>query len=631
VSDAELRQYVLLLVTADKPVQFASRAAAARWILSDPRADVRALLSELSRLDLEADADHDALERARVLEQLYRDKATALPAGIRVPMPRPWRDIIEGDDRERALRAVEAATLIGLRKALKSGAVFVSHSEKFRGRKRILISDEDWKRDRVLRHNQLNLPLDPEPFIAAQLQELDTKLKLLAQAVRSGQVKMANGRFSVPRVSRKASKEEVDQNKAALFAKIGVVQFPELILDMDSRTGFSKIILGRMARSPEELLEVYAGMLAHGCALDATQVALTIPQLDANSVLRGMQLFDNAEVVRAASAAVVHFQKQLPICDAWGNGSLASGDMMAMDVSKHVWAARMDYRRKQPSVGTYQLVTDFWSIPYDVPIILNERQAGVAIEGAIRQTELEIDRLAVDTHGYAEFGMTLAKFLGLSLCPRLASVGDRRLYVPSGMKNIDEVLTDVVRPAVSLKLIKQEWDNLVRVAASVETGHTTAIIALARFGSAASDNPTYRAGVHLGRLLRTNYLCEYLRNEELRRLVHRILVHGEALHFLARQIYAGTFSKPRGQNIDELHATSGALTLMLNLCLAWTANKMQEHLLGDRAYLRQDEVDWLSETSPAHHANINFRGIFSFPLRQYARQLFDARSIAAQG
>jgi hypothetical protein len=32
--------------------------------------------------------------------------------------------------------------------------------------------------------------------------------------------------------------------------------------------------------------------------------------------------------------------------------------------------------------------------------VLNERQAGAAIEGVIRQERIETSQLAVDTHGY---------------------------------------------------------------------------------------------------------------------------------------------------------------------------------------------------------------------------------------
>lgn len=218
--------------------------------------------------------------------------------------------------------------------------------------------------------------------------------------------------------------------------------------------------------------------------------------------------------------------------------------------------------------------------------------------------------------------MAIAKLLGFALCPRLARLAERRLYLPSNMKNVPESLQDVVVPSISLHQIGTEWDNLVRLTASIETGHTTATVALARFGSASSDSPIYRAGVHLGRLVRSIYLCDYFLSEDLRRTINRILVHGEAVHTLQRAINTGTFSKPRGQHEDELYALSGSLTLLTNLCLAWTASKMQEHVFGDGGRSDVDEdTDWLQHVSPAHYSNINFRGTFSFPINEYREWL----------
>lgn len=623
ITDSDFRGLVRQLKEQYAPPQFPSRAAAARWLLSEPNPEIRSLLSELRKLDLDGEPGNDSMERVEYLQALYTKRQTTLPDSPHVPIPRSWRDLIEGEDRERAMRALEAATLVGLRKALRSGAVFVDHSEKFCGRHRLLIGQKDWQRDRTSRYAQLGLPQDVDLFLGSLVKELELKLQALDEAGARGKLRIEDGRFHIPRFKPVVERQEVTRNRKELFGQIGVVQFPDLILDMDSRSGFSKVILGRVARDAEELLQVYAGMLAHGCALDASQVSLTIPQLTVNQILRGMELFENAPAVRAANDAVVGFQKRLPICSAWGDGSLASADMMSLDVSKHIWVARMDYRRKLPSVGTYTLVSDFWSVLYDMPIILNERQAGAAIEAAIRQTEVEVERLAVDTHGYTEFAMALAKLLGFALCPRLARFADRKLYLPSSMKSVPASLADLVLPTISLRLIREEWDNLVRLAASVETGHTSAAVAMARFGSAASDSPTYRAGVYLGRLIRSIYLCDFLVSEELRRTVHRILVHGEAVHQLQRSIYAGTFSKPRGQHEPELHAASGSLTLMTNLCLAWTANQMQEHLLGQaRAVPTEEEIEWLSQVSPAHFSNINFRGIFNFPVQAYEQWLF---------
>src|SRR2546427_12341445 len=68
---------------------------------------------------------------------------------------------------------------------------------------------------------------------------------------------------------------------------------------------------------------------------------------------------------------------------------LASSDMMTMETTKRVWQARLDPRRNTPSIGIYSHVRDRWGIFHAQPFVLNERQAGVAIEGVIRQERLE--------------------------------------------------------------------------------------------------------------------------------------------------------------------------------------------------------------------------------------------------
>lgn len=622
VSDADFRNYVIKLDEGYKPPQFPTRAAAARWILSEPNPGLRSLLSELQKLDIQAEEGNPNKERVDYLRTLYRQKMSVLPMQPDVAVPAPWKDLIEGEDRERAMRALEAATLIGLRKSLRSGAVFVEHSEKFRGRHRLLIDEQRWAKERTKRYAQLNLPLSADDLINRLVAELEQKLAAVDAAISQGRISVETGAIHIPRVRAAEARPEVERKRNALFSKIGVVQLPDLILEMDSQIGFSKVVLGRPARSPTELLQVYAGMLAHGGAVDASGVSLMVPQLKPSQITAGMQLLEDRGVVRAANDAVVSFQRRLPIASIWGDGTLASSDMMSLDVSRQIWVARMDPKRRVPSVGTYTHLSDFWSVIYDQPIILNERQAGAAIEGAIRQTEIDIDRLAVDTHGYTEFAMAIAKLLGFALCPRLARLAERRLYLPSNMKNVPESLQDVVVPSISLHQIGTEWDNLVRLTASIETGHTTATVALARFGSASSDSPIYRAGVHLGRLVRSIYLCDYFLSEDLRRTINRILVHGEAVHTLQRAINTGTFSKPRGQHEDELYALSGSLTLLTNLCLAWTASKMQEHVFGDGGRSDVDEdTDWLQHVSPAHYSNINFRGTFSFPINEYREWL----------
>jgi len=114
----------------------------------------------------------------------------------------------------------------------------------------------------------------------------------------------------------------------------------------------------------------------------------------------------------------------------------------------------------------------------------------VAIEGVIRQEKLETSQLAVDTHGYTDFAMSHARLLGFDLCPRLKELKQRHLFVPRGTKVPAEIAA-VCEANVDVALIEKHWDSLVHLAASVMSGHASAVAALARFGSAAQGDPIW--------------------------------------------------------------------------------------------------------------------------------------------
>jgi len=89
-------------------------------------------------------------------------------------------------------------------------------------------------------------------------------------------------------------------------------------------------------------------------------------------------------------------------------------------------------------------------------------------------------RLSVDTHGYTNVGMTVSKLLGFDLCPRLRNLSERKLHLPRGIV-APAGLAAVVANEVSIKAIRDSWDGLLRVVASIHAGRVSAIVALQRF------------------------------------------------------------------------------------------------------------------------------------------------------
>jgi TnpA family transposase len=330
--------------------------------------------------------------------------------------------------------------------------------------------------------------------------------------------------------------------------------------------------------------------------------------------------------LRRANERVSEYQNAVPIAALWGDGAKGSADMMAIDASRHLWTARVDPRRRTYAAGLYTHVRDRWGIFYDQPIVLNERQAGAAVEGVVQHNRAEdrirVSLLAVDTHGVTNVAMAIAKLLGFDLCPRLRDLRERKLFVPRAWP-VPERLEAVTVRRVSLRAIEAGWDELVRLVASIRAGNVSAAQAVQRLGSAAIGDPLQRAAEHLGRLLRTLFLCDYLAIPDYRREIHTLLNRGESVHQLQRAIYAGAVAPERSRRRQEIVAISGAHALLTNIVLAWNTNRMDAVV----ARLKNDgigiEEDWLRRIGPAHFSHINFRGTFKFNVERYADVLVE--------
>jgi len=93
--------------------------------------------------------------------------------------------LVETPDRQRALRALEAATLLALRKALRHGSAWIAHSLAFRQRHAMLIPEAEWTNHHRHFYQQLGLPMQAACSTPPLLANLEAGLASLAEAVEA--------------------------------------------------------------------------------------------------------------------------------------------------------------------------------------------------------------------------------------------------------------------------------------------------------------------------------------------------------------------------------------------------------------------------------------------------------------
>ncbi|QBB70742.1 Tn3 family transposase [Pseudolysobacter antarcticus] len=582
----------------------------------------RSLLRMLCTLSFESVTPHPVIQALEALREIYLQRKLTLPSDIPVHLGKMWDDMLGDADRSRALQAFEVATLLAMRRALKNGSVYIAHSFGFRSRESMMIAADEWAKTRTHHYARLKLPRDAKEFTGPLVEEVTRELKRLDEAVQAGEIGVDKDGVHIAKLAAEAVPEPVRRLRDALLDSVGSAELPSVMMEVDSDTRFSWILLGREPRSIDELRLVYAGLLAHGTSLSAADTARMMPGLSADAVNQSMRWIAQEKRLREANDAVFEYMHSHPISECWGRADLASADMMSREIAKGSYLQRRDPRTKKKSIGIYTHIHDRWGIFYDQPIVLGERQAGVALEGVLRQASVTIRQLAVDTHGQTEFGMFIGKLLQRDLCPRLRDARAHKLYATSGMDIPASLACVMSKNKVHLEKVEPVWDECVRIAASTHLGKASAVDILSRFGSAAAGEQLYDAGVQIGRLLLTLYLCRWFTMPEFRREILRTLNHGERVHVLEHALETGKVPRHQLSSAVRLRSVSSSVTLLSNIVMAWTTARMQQSLHGLPPDVALHAVpENLRHVAPIQEGLVNFRGLFLFPVERYMARL----------
>src|SRR5271170_1689730 len=127
-------------------------------------------------------------------------------------------------------------------------------------------------------------------------------------------------------------------------------------------------------------------------------------------------------------------------------------------------------------------------------------------------TELDPRICYTDTHGFTQVTMATAALLGFELAPRIKDIKDQTLYKIDRQQhygNLDPILSGTIKP----HLIRNAWDETVRVIASIEERIVSPSMVLQRLGSYARQNSVYQTLSEIGRVQKTIHIVKTLDNE----------------------------------------------------------------------------------------------------------------------
>ncbi|MFV0306681.1 MAG: Tn3 family transposase [Desertimonas sp.] len=582
----------------------------------------------------------DLLEAVEVLAGLYRSRKQHVPVDAPVSfVPARWASYLHAaviaGDRSRYRRVWEVCVVFGLRDRLRSGDVYVESSRRFGDPTAQLMPPERWTATRDEYCALIGRPSSGRAAIEAITTELADAIDGLDEALRDvdqpGAVRVDDtGELIVPRLQAEPAPAGVDDLRQAISGLIPTLTLGSMLVELQSRTGVLDHFehAGGVTARPDEL----ARNLIYVIVAEATNIGLTAMARASDATYDALawtaEWYLNDDNLEAANTTLVNYHHRLPLADTFGPGTLSSSDGQRFPVRSGSVTARQlsRYFGRGQGVSTYTHVSDQHTTFATKVIPATAHESHHVLDDLLdNATDLPIAEHATDTHGATLANFALFDLVGLRLTPRIRDLGNITLCRTNSRQQALErwpTAGPLLTKRANLDLINQQWDELLRVAASVKHGHVTASTVVGKLCSTHRLRNDLTAAIReYGTIRRTIFAARHLTDDAERRRTQRQLNKGENLHGLRRAIAYAAGNGLRSSDHMTHTQQMWCLTLLTNAVVAWTTEYYARAVAHLEAHGRTIDIDHLAHIWPTRHANLNVYGIQTIDIDQELARL----------
>ena len=508
--------------------------------------DLRKSLPAFLSLPFTSDTGHDDLPRAiDLVRQLDRGEIKVLPEDAPTGfVPAGWRKVLR-DDHGRLRRSVwETALALAIRDALRSGDLHLPDSRRHAGFWSLVLDERLWASARTGAYADLGLPERPAEHLADLARAIETAAGAFAAGRATNDFAgIEQGQLRLHRPDALPLSPEVRHLRREIESRMPRVRIEDVLLEVDQRCGFSRAfhpLAGYEPRAQDTYRALLATLIAHGTNLGLTAMGDSVETLTAADLQQTARWLVRDATLKAASARIVEHLHQVDFAAVWGDGRLSSSDGQRFRAPPGTLIGAYHPRyfgHYDKAVTVYTHVSDRIGVFATQLISCAPREATYVLDGLLENdTSLDPRQHTTDTHGFTEPLWGLCHLLGIDFMPRLKDLSDQRLWRPEGAA-IPEDLAALFAGTSETTLLIEQWDQLVRVAASLKARTAPAHVVLQRLTAGGPNDRVAKALTTLGRLVKTRNVLRYLHDAPLRRRIQAQLNRGESRHALARWLF----------------------------------------------------------------------------------------------
>jgi len=569
-----------------------------------------------------------------VLSYRSRLAAPLIPASLIDPavVTGSWKRLVFGHPEHEGgavnRHAYTFCVLEQFYRHLKRREIHAEASTRWRNPQAQLLEGEAWVAIRPEVLTTLGLPADPDALLAAHSRALDAAYREVGGRLAvNTEVRVDDaGKIHLTGVKAVEEPPSLVDLRNRTTAMLPRVDLPEVILEVMSweprlAQAFTAASGGR-SRLDDLEVSIAACLAAHSMNVGYRPIAKKgVPPLERSRLSHVFQNYFRPETIAAANAPLVARQAGLSLAQSWGGGLVAAVDGMRFVVPVPAVFARPNRKFFGSKRGMTWLNA------------INDQGVGrgaKVVSGTVRDSLHMIDVIfgldggelpqivVSDTGSYSDLVFGLLELLGISYRPALADLPDQKGWRISPDADYGPLNT-FARGKIDLDKVRRNWDDIMRVVASIYTGTVRAYDVVTMLQRDGHPTALGEAIAAYGRIFKSLHILAYIDvDETYRRDIKGIRNLQEGRHALARKISHGKKGELYHRYERGLENQLGVLGLVLNCVVLWTTVYLDAAIGQLRAQGYQVRPEDMARLSPFVSRHLGVLGAYSFLLPHLA-------------
>ena len=375
-----------------------------------------------------------------------------------------------------------------------------------------------------------------------------------------------------------------------------IISIVDAMIDVErwlSLSVFFKPLSGNESKIADYSPRFIATSLSYGCNMGPTQTERCLTQFSRKQIAWIFHHHATDQRLIKTCTHLINSYNLFALPKRWGPGDTASVDGTFWDMySQNLLAAHHIRYGRYGGIGYYH-VSDQYIALYSNFISCAVHESVFLLTGVVENdSDMKIKKVFGDSWAQSEVLFGLSFLMGIAIMPRIKRFKHLFYYKADSAdhyKNIEELFT---QKPIDWDLIRTHYHDMLRVALSIQKGKVKSSTILRKLCSKSRKNKLYYAFRELGRVIRTEFLLNYINDPELRRTIQAAYneAHGVTPQGISKAIRESMFDKT--DQDDETLVPSGTSTEVLK-ALEHEMKKAAREMDFERAAKIRDRIQKL--------------------------------------